>query len=298
MIGNTLSRTALLVAAARAAHLIVDAEPRIFRDTLAAALLGRQAERQLTFHRIFPGHQPLAGTRVEATCRSRFTEDRLAEAVDRGVDQYVILGAGLDTFGYRSPLVERVRVFEVDHPATQGWKQQALATAKIAVPAGLTFVPVDFESQRLPDRLVAEGFDPTRPAFVSCLGVTQYLTRSAIAGTLADVGGFAAGTELAVEYVLPRHLIDRAGRSFVDSIMEEAATSHEPWLSPLTPEEIGELLHQHGFGTVRHVAQRDMIDQRLWDRRDALRPMGISVIAQATVGPVGPIGPPTGAAAG
>jgi len=123
----------------------------------------------------------------------------------------VILGAGLDSFGYRSDLAGRVRVFEVDHPATQRWKRQVLAAARIPVPAGLTFVPVDFESDALAERLAQGGFDPSRPALVSWLGVTMYLTRAAIGQTLAVIGRLAPGTEVVADYMLPAGLRDEAG---------------------------------------------------------------------------------------
>ncbi len=142
MTGET-SQTALTAAAARAAHLIVDAPPHIFADTLAEPLLGDLAGELLGYHRASGGHPVLVGARTQVTCRARYTEDRLAEAVDRGVRQYVILGAGLDTYAYRSPTGE-VRVYEVDHPATQRWKLERLATAGIAEPPNVRYLPLDF----------------------------------------------------------------------------------------------------------------------------------------------------------
>jgi methyltransferase (TIGR00027 family) len=286
VIGGQPSQTSLVVAAARAAHLIVDKEPWLFSDPVAGRLLGRQREQLMANHRMFPTLRALAGLRAEATCRSRYTEERLASAVERGIGQYIVLGAGLDTFAYRSPLVgDRLRVFEVDHPATQEWKRRALAAAGVAVPGGLTFVPVNFESQRLVDRLVSDGFDRERPAFVSCLGVTVYLTRAAIGALFSAVGSLAEGSEFAVDHVLPRELLDREGRRFVDSMVPQVAASGEPWRSPLAPDEVSALLRRHGFASVRHVQQRDMVDPALWQRRDSLRPTGTAAIAHATIGP-------------
>ena len=133
----------MMAAAARAAHLIVDKPPVIFADTCAGAVLGEHAEELVGYHRKHGNHLILAAARGQVICRSRFAEDRLAAAAANGVRQYLILGAGLDTFGYRSPLAPAVRVFEVDHPATQGWKQSALAAAGLDVPPGVVFVPAD-----------------------------------------------------------------------------------------------------------------------------------------------------------
>ena len=180
------SQTAMTAAAARAAHLLVDAEPRIFADTLAALLLGDLAETFIGYHRQYSDHPLLAGTRAQATCRSRFTEDQLAVAAARGTAQYVILGAGLDSFACRSELAGRLRVFEVDHPATQQRKRALLAAAGLAEPPTLTWVPVDFEKDELIASLTAAGLDPAAPAFVSWLGVTMYLTGDSISRTLAE----------------------------------------------------------------------------------------------------------------
>src|SRR4029077_14604529 len=143
------SQTAMTAAAARAAHLLVDSEPRIFADSLAALLLGDKAETYLRYHREHGDHPLLAATPAQATCRSRFTEDQLALAAARGTAQYVILGAGLDSFACRSELAGRLRVFEVDHPATQQRKRALLAAAGLAEPPMLTWVPVDFETGEL-----------------------------------------------------------------------------------------------------------------------------------------------------
>jgi methyltransferase (TIGR00027 family) len=132
------SYTALTAAAARAAHLIVDSAPTIFADRLASRLLGEQAGELIGYHRAHGSHLVLAAARAQVTCRSRYAEDRLTDAAERGITQYVILGAGLDSFAYRSPLAGRVRVFEVDHPATQQWKRSRLAAARIPVPDGFS----------------------------------------------------------------------------------------------------------------------------------------------------------------
>jgi methyltransferase (TIGR00027 family) len=172
----------------------------------------------------------------------------------RGVRQYVILGAELDSFGRRSHLARRVRVFEVDHPATQEWKRR-LGQAH----AGVIFVPVDFTVDSLGERLGQAGFDFTEPAFVSWLGVTMYLDEAAIGRTLSVVGGFAAGTELVVDYMLPAGLRDAEGSLYADLVGRASAERGEPWLSLFGPDDMAALLSRHGFGPVRDVGQRDMI---------------------------------------
>ena len=286
------SFTALTAAAARAAHLIVDAEPVIFADTLAAALLGERAEELIGYHRLHGTHPVLAGARVQVTCRGRYTEDALDQAVARGVAQYVILGAGLDTFAYRpgrsaaSALAGQpsgLRVFEVDHPATQDWKRRALAAANVAVPGNVTFVAADLTTQSLSTCLRAAGFDTAAPALVSWLGVTMYLTRDAIARTMTAVGGFAPGTELIADYMLPADLRDEAGALYGTLVAQACAERGEPWLSVLAPDELSDLARRRGFAAVRHIRQRDTIPAGLWTRSDALRPADLAMLFHGTV---------------
>jgi methyltransferase (TIGR00027 family) len=276
------SQTALTAAAARAAHLIIDRDPLIFADTLAATLLGEQAEELLSYHRAHGTHLVLSGARAQATIRSRYTEDRVAQSVRRGITQYVILGAGLDSFAYRSGLAGQLRVFEVDHPATQQWKRQTLSTADIAVPDNVDYVPVDFETDSLEECLVHRGFDPSRPAIVSWLGGTVYLTRVAISETLKVVSGFAPGTEIVVDYMLPAEMRDADGQAYAELVMPFAAERGEPWLTFLTQDDMSSLLKDRGFDPVEHVRQRDAVGAALWDRADSLRPSALSVIARAT----------------
>jgi methyltransferase (TIGR00027 family) len=268
-------------AAARAAHLIVDAPPYIFADTLAQRLLGNLADELIDYHRNHGAHLVLVGARTQVACRSRFAEARVAAGVARGVDQYVILGAGLDTFGYRSELARQLRVFEVDHPATQDWKRGSLATAEIPVPDSVHFVPMDFESDSLPQRLAEAGYDRTRPAVVSWLGVTMYLTRPAIAETLAVLGGFAPGTELVMDYMLPAELRDETGQTYVDLVAPMSAERGEPWLTFLTPADLSTMLTDAGFGEVTHADQADAIESQLWNRTDPLRPAELSMLVSA-----------------
>ncbi|HEY8044683.1 MAG TPA: class I SAM-dependent methyltransferase [Streptosporangiaceae bacterium] len=284
------SQTALTAAAARAAHLIVDREPVIFADDLAAALLGERAGELISYHLRHGTHLVLSSARAQVICRSRFTEDHLAACVGDGVSQYVILGAGLDTFAYRTARTTDGpdRIFEVDHPGTQHWKREHLAAAGIGEPDRVSFVPMDFERDSLAGRLGQAGFDPARPALVSWLGVTMYLTGSAISQTLAEIGGFAPGTQLITDYMLPPGLRDEAGASYAGLVAPAAAELGEPWLTVLAPGDMTALLEDHGFGAVEHVRQRDSIPAALWDRTDSLRPAALSVLARATVTPATP----------
>jgi methyltransferase (TIGR00027 family) len=280
---TTPSQTALMAAAARAAHLIVDNPPVIFADTLAMRLLGDQAEALVGYHRAHGDHLVLSSARAQVICRSRYTEDHLAAAVADGVTQYVLLGAGLDTFAYRGALAGQVRVFEVDHPATQRWKRDLLAAAGIELPACLTFVPADLEHDSLRSELVGAGLDPELPAFVSWLGVTLYLTESAITRTFSEAGGLAPGTQLVADYMLPAALRDEAGDSYVEQVAPVAAQHGEPWLTFLAPQDVSALLEGHSFGQGTHVAQADIGDSGTWHRTDSLRPIKLSMIAHATV---------------
>ena len=278
-----LSFTALTAAAARAAHLIVDQEPWIFADGLAAQLLGEQAEELISYHKLHGTHPVLAGARVQVTCRSRYTEDALSRAVSRGVGQYVILGAGLDSFAYRAGLAGRVRVFEVDHPATQDWKRRALAAALVPVPEAVTFVAVDLATDSLAGPLLAAGFDTAAPALVSWLGVTMYLTPDAVADILAADGRLAPGTELVADYMLPAGLRDEAGAVYGELVAQAAAERGEPWLSCFAPGEMADMARRAGFREVRNVRQRDAIPAGLWQRPDSLRPAALAVLCHGAV---------------
>ncbi len=219
----------------------------------------------------------LSGARAQVTCRSRYTEDRLADAVRRGTGQYVMLGAGLDSFAGRSELAGRVRVFEVDHPATQDYKRRVLPDT-----GHVTFVPVDFGRDLFGEELRRAGFDAAAPAFVSWLGVTMYLTESAIDAALAVVGGFAAGSQIVADYMLPAGWRDAAGDSYADLVGQASADQGEPWRTMLAPEEMAARLGRHGLRLVRDVSQRDMIPAALWHRSDSLRPIELSRITLCT----------------
>jgi methyltransferase (TIGR00027 family) len=251
------SQTALTAAAARAAHLVVDSEPRIFADPLAAELLGDRAEELLGYHRLRGDHPILASARAQIACRSRVTEDLLASG---GFSRYVLLGAGLDSFAYRSTGVE---IVEVDRPATQKWKKQSLEKAGISVPENVVYA-----------NSVA-GLGGATPTLVGWLGVTMYLSAEELDATLAAL----PPCELVADHMLPAGLRDSAGDAYVDGVGPVAAKNGEPWRSFLSPDDMTALLDKHGFEVVRHIRQHDLPE--MLDRTDALRPGGLSVITHA-----------------
>ncbi|PPJ21765.1 SAM-dependent methyltransferase [Nocardia nova] len=269
-----------MAAAARAAHLLVDNEPYLFRDTMASALLGPHAEELIGYHLHHGEHPLLAAVRAQATVRSQWVEQRLAESA---AAQYVILGAGLDSFGYRDA-AEGIRVFEVDHPSTQRWKREILAIGDIRPVGEVVFVPVDFERDDLPRRLADAGFDRARPALVSWLGVSMYLTAEAIDTTLAALSGLAPGTELVMEYMLDPALRDGNGHAYAESVQPITSAQGEPWLSTFAPEILDEVLRRYGFTTVEHISHRAAVPADRWKRADALQPVDLCRLAHARIG--------------
>lgn len=183
--------------------------------------------------------------------------------------QYVLLGAGLDSFAYRNSL--DVTVFEVDRPATQQWKRRQLEKAGIAIPSNVTFVGVDFETDSPLERLTEHDFDPSRPSFFCWLGVLMYLDRESVRRTLARL---PPGAEPVADYLVPEHLRDEAGSAYAAAVAAVAAEQGEPWLSVFEPDEMSLLLKESGFTRVEQFGQRDAIDPSLWQRRDALAPTG------------------------
>jgi len=275
MVQRVISQTALKAAAGRAAHLLVDHPPYLLDDPVAVRMLGDRADELVDRHRLDGSNPVLAAARAQVTARTRFTEDRLAAA---RLDQYVLLGAGLDSFAHRSPLAGSARVFEVDHPETQEYK-------KSVAPSGpVNYVPVDFETDGLLDRLTEAGFDPARPALVGWLGVSAYLELPDIERLLAVVGTFAPGTEIVAEHMLPGGHRDAAGDSYVEAIEPTVVASGEPWRSLLSTADMADMLRRNGFGTVRAVEQQDWVDAALWDRSDGLAPIRVSMLAHAVVG--------------
>ena len=276
------SRSALMAAAARAAHLEVDQPPYIFEDTLARQLLGAQADELIAYHRTSGSHPVLMGTRLAVTTRARFAEDRLAEAADSGVRQYVILGAGLDSFGYRSAS-GGLTVFEVDEPSTSAWKRELLAGAGIAVPASVRLVPADLAEAQLHDALGEAGFDMSLPAFVSWLGVTMYLERAAIERTLESIGRLGAGSEIVFDHTLPPAERDDAGTEYAKIAESVNAASGELWVTSLTRADARAIAERAGLTVMAQPQLEDWVDASMWRRNDSIRPSRLWAMTHARV---------------
>jgi methyltransferase (TIGR00027 family) len=278
------SRTAYGVAMSRAAHQIFDL-PRVFEDPAALTILGpkvtggiRAAERR--FNSRYARY-----LRAFLVARSRLAEEAVNEAVARGVRQYVLLGAGLDTFAYRNPHAALgLRVFEVDHPATQEWKRQLVSHARLKAQGSLVYVPVDFEREQLAERLIANGFQRGEPAFFSWLGVTMYLTRDAIQETLRFVAqSTATRSGIIFDYLTVPARWDYLRRWGLKMLMRRVAAAGEPWQTFFDPAALQADLTRLGFASIRDSG-REEINARFFDNAGArLRVGGIGRVVLARI---------------
>ena len=257
MRGGQPSHTARGAAACRALHQTLDGGV-IFRDPYASKVLDDATLSRLDQ---IAADASLRPWRLFIAARSRFSEDALAGCVARNVRQVVVLGAGLDTFALRNPHAGLgVRVFEVDYPATQDWKRERLQHAGLAVPASLTFAPVDFERQSLADGLSAAGFRADRPAFFQWLGVVPYLTRAAVSATL-DFIAAVPESEVVFDYAEPLQNYGADRRAQVAAVAALAAERGEPWLSLFDPAELSELLRSKGLSMVEDLGLGEIADR-------------------------------------
>ncbi|GAA5131112.1 class I SAM-dependent methyltransferase [Pseudonocardia adelaidensis] len=260
--------TAERVALWRAMHLQVDPPPHVLADGIGLRLADPGEG-----WRDRPDMDPraTAGFRAGVVARSRFIEDLVLE---RGADQYVILGAGLDTFAQRtSARAPHVRVFEVDQPGPQAWKRRRLVELGYGVPDHLRLVPVDLEAgDDWWARLAAAGFDPTRPAVVASAGVSMYLTKDATAATLRRLAGLAPGSTLVMTFQLPTELLDAGDRPMRQAVENAARASGTPFVSMYPPGEMMALAREAGFPGVRHVPGTSYAERYFSGRSDGLRP--------------------------
>lgn len=265
------SSTALRVATVRAAHRLLD-DPIVFDDPLALSILGPEAEAALRADPFRYNDQISRGLRASLIVRSRVAEDELARALSEGVRQYVVLGAGLDTFAYRNRSAEQgLRVFEIDHPATQAWKRDLLAEAGISVPDGLTFAPVDFEQGgSLAEGLGAAGFDRKAPACFSWLGVTMYLTEETVFDTLSWIAGSAPGSSVVFDFRVPLEQLNPVERSITELIMQRVAEAGEPWISAFDPAQLQSRLLEIGFVRAQPLLPEELNRRYLFQRKDGL----------------------------
>jgi methyltransferase (TIGR00027 family) len=274
------SHTARGVAMLRAAHQILDAEPLLLRDPVIAPLLGPDTERTIREHAARFESPALRALRSHVVLRSRVAEERLEASLVRGVVRYAVLGAGLDTFAYRQPEWARpLTIVEVDHPATQAAKREALRVAAIEVPANVQYADVDFEHESLDAGLRRCGVSNDVPTFFSWLGVTMYLTRPAIEAVLSTVASFPRGSELVLTFARPPAPDDAGALAFA----EGAARLGEPWISYFTPEELEALLRELGFSDVWFLSREEAVARFYTNRRDTLIPPRRVSIASAVV---------------
>jgi methyltransferase (TIGR00027 family) len=263
--------TAVRVALWRALHVKVDPPPHVLEDEIGLKLAApdegwrRRPDMDPHFTRLF---------RASIVVRARFIEDLVVEQADRGVGQYVILGAGLDSFAQRRPeIASGLRVFEVDRPGPQAWKQQRLSKLGFGTPEWLRFVPVDFEAgDAWWERLAVAGFDAGQPAVVSSTGVSMYLTKEAIAATLRQVAALAPGSTLAMTFLLPLELADPEVRPGLERAEKGARDSGTPFISFFTPTEMLALAREAGFRDIQHVSATSLAQRYFAGRTDGLRP--------------------------
>jgi methyltransferase (TIGR00027 family) len=267
------SKTAFGVARRRAAHQIFDQQPLVLTDPVAVPILGPQAAASIRAEA--DKHDSLFGRAMRSfmVARSRYAEEQLHTAVTAGVNQYVILGAGLDTFAYRNPYAQ-LKVFEVDHPATQEWKRYQLAQALIEIPPSLTFVPIDFEKQTLTEGLAQTTFDFARPAFFSWLGVTPYLTLEALRTTIRAIAAMPEKSGVTFEYVLDRSLFSFREKMAFDVIAERVAKAGEPFQLFFSPDAMEQELRSAGFTRTEELTSDEINDRYFRDRRDGLKIQG------------------------
>lgn len=263
--------TAVRVALWRALHVELDAPPHVLEDTIGLALADPEPDWRER------GDMHPMGTRMfraSIVARARFIEDLVEERTARGLAQYVILGAGLDTFAQRRPqIASRLTVFEIDRPGTQDWKRRRLTELGYGVPDWLKLTPVDFEAEQpWLEQLEAAGFDPAKPAVISMTGVSMYLTHDAIAATLRNVAALAPGSALAMSFFLPFAMAEESARAGIERAAQGAKASGTPFISFFLPEEITALARDCGFREARHVSAKDLTERYFAGRPDGLRP--------------------------
>jgi len=260
------------VAMRRAAHQIFD-DPKVLDDPLALRIAGEAAE---TIRAAADKHQSPFGKNMRAflVARSRFAEEQLRRGIAEGVEQYMILGAGLDTSAYRGAADSVERVFEVDHPATQGWKKHRLAAAEIPVPKNVQLVAVDFERQSLAGELAAAGFAAGRKTFVSWLGVVPYLTREAASNTLGFLGSLPTGSGVVFDYAVAKSALSWLERIALEALARRVARAGEPFRLFFEPAERGEVLQERGFTRIEQIGSTEINERYFRGRADRLKVSG------------------------
>jgi methyltransferase (TIGR00027 family) len=277
------SVTAQGAAVQRAAHQLLET-PLVFEDPLALRILGAERVKSIALN--LPRFRSAGSRAMRAflVTRSRYAEDELARACRDGVRQYLVLGAGLDTFAYRHAYGPRLRVFEVDHPSTQAWKRAQLREQAIRIPRSLTFVPVDFEKDSLAARLREAGFRRDAPVFISWLGVTMYLTQDAVFQTLRFVArSCARGSAIVFDFSLPDELLGEAEREARARRAARVAAAGEPWISHFDPARLAGALAASGFSATSVIGAAEANELYFAGRTDGFRLRGSARIMLARV---------------
>lgn len=282
MIEGRPSQTAWRVALRRAAHQVTDT-PIVFDDPLALRIVGAADDSQ-AFRSDAEQTRLARALRAFMAARSRIAEEELAAAVRRGVRQYVVLGAGLDTFAYRNPFGSELRVFEADFPATQVWKRMRLRDAGIDEPDWLRFVSVDFATQSAFDALEDAGLDRNAPVWFSWLGVSMYLEPQAVWSTLSSIAALAPGSGVVFDYSIDPETLTPPFRMVYDEMARRVAAAGEPWVSSFSPERLRDGLHAAGFTSVRDRGGDDINTALFADRSDGLRVGGMARLMTAWTG--------------
>lgn len=255
----------------RAAHMVVDGEPKVLTDPLAAILLGPGLDAKIAGDRERLASPPLVKARSLICMRSRFAEDELTAAIGRGVGQYVLLGAGLDTSPYRpGHPAQQVHTFEIDHPDTQRWKLERLAAAGVRFGDKLHHVAVDFEKDALGERLVANGFDRSKPAFFSWLGVSYYLNRESVLDVFRFVAALPSPSQIVFDFVMADEELNETERKAMASITQFVQKVGEPWLCRFGPTELQQVLRDIGFSRTEHFSHAKATQRYFAGRPDGL----------------------------
>lgn len=275
------SRTALATAYLRAAHQLIDGKPLLLDDPLALQILGRDTAQLIEASKDQYQTRATRGLRAHVLLRSRFAEDQLAKAVaERGVRQYILIGAGLDTFAWRQPPgMNLAKVVEVDHPDSQQAKIKRVADSNMAHPANLVFAGINFEQETLLQGLVRHGISTDVPTFFSWLGVTMYLTEPAIDATLDALASFPAGSEVVMTFLQPSHTLEGKAKEMAENLALQVAAAGEPFISFFTPEQIEAKLRGKGFATVQFMTPEDSVARYFGEVSSLPPPSRTSVVS-------------------
>lgn len=273
--------SAARVALWRAMHVQVDAKPHVITDEVGLKLIAPDSQWRTR------GDMHPEGTKIfraSIVARARFIEDLVIDQTRHGVSQYVILGAGLDTFAQRHPdVASKIQIFEVDQPGPQAWKQQRLIELGFGISPGLKFVPVDFEAgMSWWNELIKKGFNPQKPSLIVSTGVSVYLTKEANLATLRQVSVLAPGSTFAMTYLLPMELADPEERTGREMAEKGAKASGTPFISYFAPKEMISLARDAGFRDATTVPASELAQRYFAGRTDGLRPTKSEEILLAT----------------